>query len=534
MRRLLSRDGFSPITKRCLALALGLVIGSSSIVIGRAEPPVSAASAVNAADLAVIVGDLAESRGVGRATKERQISEAVRLAVAAAIGRKADPEEAVASALKLAAMAAAAAPQFTEVIANAIAFAPTLARIPGARDRIRTAAYAAARSAGDAAPVAGGAANSPPGRASSLPPESPYGKNSAWTVSAVTAVRRDDNVYLNSANQIADTIITVAPGVTYRFGRQTLVQGSIGVRTAFVKYLDGAAPNANLSSGDANLSYEAGNVGLSAGASYHQLQQNTGDVVSLGARELFRSNVLNLGSTVHLKVSERVGVQSGANLSQTKYKSAGLVGSDEVKWPVSVSIEASPKVNLTAGFSYGSVKPLNDGPAARDLFYNTGIWGQLTPKLAAQFTVGYRTREVGLSPREGMWAFDGVFNYALTAKSGLALVLARNFGAGALGDSLKSTNYSLRFTSDPAPHWNFAATLTHRTVDYGNRVFVPRLKLLASAREDSFWENAWQATYRFSQSFSVSLDATLRNNDSTLNGVDFSNRIVGLSFAYQF
>ena len=527
-------DDCLPITRRCLVLALSFVIGFGAIAKGRAEPPVAPALGGNGADLAAVVGELAEARGTGRATKERQISDAVRLAVAAAIGRKADPEEALSSAVKLAATAAAAAPQFTEVIANAIAFAPTLARIPGARDRIRTAAYAAARTAASAAPVPGGDASAPPGRASSLPPDSPYGKNSAWTVSAVTTVRRDDNVYLNSSNQVADTIITVAPGVTYRFGRQTLVQGSIGVRTAFVKYLDGAAPNANLSSGDANLSYEAGNVGLSAGASYQQLQQNTGDVVSLGARELFRSNVLNLGSTVHLKVSERVGVQSGASLSQTKYKSAGLVGSDEIRWPLSVSVEASPKLNLTAGFTYGSTKPLNDGPAARDLFYNTGIWGQLTPKLAAQFTMGYRTREVGLNPREGMWAFDGVFNYALTAKSGLALVLARNFGAGALGDSLKSTNYSLRFTSDPAPHWNFAATLTHRTVDYGSRVFVPRLKLLASAREDSFWENAWQVTYRFSQSFSVSLDATLRNTDSTLNGVDFSNRIVGLSFAYQF
>jgi hypothetical protein len=516
-----------------LGLAATLLAGSAGAALAEGIPADLAAAA---ARLAGDVSDMARTSSVARAKREKQVVEAVRMAVSAAVGRTWEPAEVLAVARPLVAAAAAAAPEFAEAISNAIAFAPAMPRGAAFRDGIRAAAYQAAATApaGGAVAASGRDPGQPPGRASSAVPDDLYGRNTALTFTVATSVRHDDNVYLNNTGEVGDTIMTVTPGIDLRFGRQSLVHGSIGAKVSLAQYADDSAPRSTLGAGQADLAYERGNVAVSATAAFQQLQQNTGEAAALNAKAISRRDVLNLATNVQAKITDRTSVQTGANLSQTKYKSAGLVGSDDLSLPIRVYVETSPKLNVSAGVTYTSVKPQNGGPSARDFYYNTGISGSLTPKLTAQLSLGYRTREVESRPRDGLWGFDGVLSYAATTKTRLGLVLSRNFSTGALGETSTSSNYTLQLASDPSPRWRFAGALTHRDVDYGDAVFNPRAPLRLTARQDRYWEGSLQFTYSITGWLSASLDTTLRSNQSTLAGAEFSNRIVGLTFAFRF
>jgi hypothetical protein len=139
---------------RRLALALLLFLVSVEEGLAKTAQPsprqtVSADSpeqSLAASILAAQVSEIAGSKMISRAKKEKRISTTVRIAVVAATAYKNDPRQTLNLALELTAAAAAAAPSYAEVITNAVSFAPALAKIDGAPSQIRTTAFAAAKS----------------------------------------------------------------------------------------------------------------------------------------------------------------------------------------------------------------------------------------------------------------------------------------------------------------------------------------------------------------------------------------------------
>jgi hypothetical protein len=95
--------------------------------------------------LAQKVHEIATSGGLSSDHKAKRISTAVRIAVVAATAYKTDPEEIMGIAVRLAQAAAQAAPRYADIIANAVAFTPAVARVSGAQSRIRMVTAAAAR-----------------------------------------------------------------------------------------------------------------------------------------------------------------------------------------------------------------------------------------------------------------------------------------------------------------------------------------------------------------------------------------------------
>jgi hypothetical protein len=98
-------------------------------------------------DLAYEVGTIADSPNLARARKEKRISELVREAIVR-MGRESRSSEVLLKAvLESVTAAAVAAPQFTDTIARAAAYAPPMASLDGAAARIRAVAFAGARRA---------------------------------------------------------------------------------------------------------------------------------------------------------------------------------------------------------------------------------------------------------------------------------------------------------------------------------------------------------------------------------------------------
>ncbi|HTB80873.1 MAG TPA: outer membrane beta-barrel protein [Opitutaceae bacterium] len=115
--------------------------GNTAAAQGRTGQPTPAMT------LAAQVSEIANSRMISHAKKEKRISTAVRIAVVAATAYK-NPAESLNAALDLATVAASAAPQFKDVITDAVSFIPSIARIDGAPGQIRAAVYYAAANAG--------------------------------------------------------------------------------------------------------------------------------------------------------------------------------------------------------------------------------------------------------------------------------------------------------------------------------------------------------------------------------------------------
>ncbi len=536
----------------------------------------STGQAGNAANLAAQVAEIARSPAISKAKKEKRISTAVRIAIVSATAYKNSPEEVLGIALELAEAAAAAAPHFTEVIANAISFSPTLAHVDGATGQIRSAAFSAAKnpktarkktiattrphqaekparkSSRPAAPQVEASApaedvpepEAPSSRYIADTPMSdepqralkiPFENNSSFGVSADLSVSRDNNVFLTSTDKVSDTIIAVTPGVEFRFGQNSLTHGSVSYKNAITRYAGKSAPNVALSNAAADFGYDTGSLTILGNALFQQLNQNNSAVAGLGQSVIYRRDVLAVNSSVESHLTAKTSVKTGINYNKSNYKTGGLIGSQETEVPLKFYLETTPKVSLSAGVGFRRVTPENGGVnSSKDLDYNIGARGSFTAKLSGEFSLDYRTRSVSGNPKENLWGFNGTLNYEVTPKTTSSLAFSNDFNTGARGESLKNSSYALRLSSDLTPQWQLGAGLAFRRIEYGPTVF--RLNIPSVDRTDSLWEGDLQASYLFRSWLSMSANYTLRRNHSSLplSAADYSDSIISLIVGWRY
>lgn len=540
--------------------------------------------ATQAIELAAQVGEISHSTMISRTKKEKRIATAVRVAVVAATAYKQDPDEILGIGLKLAAAAARAAPPFTEVIANAVSFAPAVARIDGAASRVRTAAFAAAKTpeirrekrapigeyARTAEPPSANpeiAAAETPLRptetemttkpvASELATQSTdvdnaagtsltspaatsrskfsLGSNLVFNLTADLGAQYNDNIFWTQTDKVADTLISVAPSAEYRFGQDSLAHGGITYKETIARYVNNSAPQVDLGTGSADFGYADDKLTLTGSASYNQLDQNNPDILAQQRRTLLRSNLFAVGGSAEAQLTGKISSKLGVDYNHTDYLTTGLINTQHEDVPFSLYFVTTPKLALSTGVTYSVDRPDGGGPTGKDLYYNVGLRGSLTPKLSTEFSVGEQTREVADTPSQHLLGFNGSFTYEVTPKTNSVLVLSRGFSVSALGESLVNGSYQVGLTTDLTPQWQVGTSLTYRTVDYGTAVFTLDNFPEAIRRKDDYWEGGLQITYLYSQHLSASANYTYRTNQSTVPAVDFSDNILGLMLSLRY
>jgi hypothetical protein len=565
-----------------VAIALGVACAASGfaqngepagVEDGGAPRPGRTAPAL---DLAAQVGEISHSTMISRAKKEKRISTAVRVAVVAATAYKQNPEEILGIGVAFATAAAQAAPSFTEVIVNAVAFAPSISGVDGAASRIRTAAFAAARtpkaapgrrvpseeyagapvpapefsnapagqtqpeSVSMAAPARPAGADSasgeniPPTIAPAIQPKIYWGANSNFSLLGDLSARYDDNLFWTKTNKVSDTIVTMAPGAEYQFGQDSLGHGSLRYQEAFTRYLDNTVPSVNLGTGSADFGYSDTKLTLAGSASFDQLNQNNPDILGNGKQELLRTDTFAAGGSAEALMTGLTSAKVGLAYNHTDFKRTGLINNQNLNFPFNVYFHTTPKLDISTGFTYGEDRPDGGEPRGRDLYYNVGLRGSLTPKLTAEFSVGEQTRNVSGSPGEHLLGFDGSFNYAVTTNTDCVLALSRGFSTSALGQTLVNGSYRLGVTADLTPQWQVGTSLTYRSVDYGATVFTVNNVPVTAQRKDDYWEGGLDVTYEFNRSVKASASYTFRGNHSTDDGADFSNNLLGLTIDLRY
>jgi hypothetical protein len=560
-----------------LAIAgIGRTFAEDGAAAGAPTDPAARSSL--AANLAAQVAEIASSPRISTAKKERQIATAVRVAVVAATAYKQDASEILGIAVELSSIAANAAPPYTEVIARAVLFAPSVARIDGAASRIRTAAFAAARAPkrGRQPAIPSGAvaetpeqprtpaevplAQGPAGRPATVGETAPSAaageqpatvempstsdsstalsllqkRSTSFYLTAQLAGRYDNNIFLSPTHKVADTIITVAPGAEFDFGENSLAHGAVVYQEAFQRYTEHNVGNASLGTGNANFAYDSGTTSVKAAAALQQLYETNVDLLGVGTRELTRSDIVGLNASVESQLSGKTSASAGADFTWTSYKTQGLIGNENTEVPVKLYFKATPKVDLSAGVTYGIDNPKGDGPNGRDLFYNVGARGSFTPKLTGEFSVGYQTRVVADNPQQRLLGFDGTLNYDIAPKTTSVLVFSRQFSTSALGESLVNSHYSFTLSNDLTPRWQIGGSVTYRDVDYGPAVFTVENQPVSTDRRDKDWEAGLFTSLSYSKWLTATANYTFRNNHSTLSIVDFSDDILSLTLTFRY
>jgi polysaccharide biosynthesis protein VpsM len=421
---------------------------------------------------------------------------------------------------------------------------PRVAEAPASTEATQTSdtstaqqAAAAPSGAPEAMPDTSGADQESTGKAASIASKQPLlavGDSGAIDVSANVGARRDSNIFLSTSNKVAATILSVTPAVTFNYGQNSLAHALLDYEESFNRYSNGAAPNVNLASANGNFGYDDGSLKVAAGGSYQQLYQNNIGILNITGSALIRSNITDFNGLVETHLFSKIGAGLGATYARTEYDAPGLFGNSQVNVPFNLFYAVTPKVDLSAGYTFSQMTPEGNGTIAKGGYYNVGARGNFTSKLTGAFTVGYQTERVPGTPPTHSLGLTSNLSLEITPKTSATLQATRDFETSAQGQVLKNGSYTFGLASDITNRWEVSTGVTYRTLDYGQELYPFESALVAQNRMDKFWEGNFQLSYIFTNWFTTSVSYVIRDDHSTLPGVEFGDNVFSLNLKFVY
>lgn len=342
-------------------------------------------------------------------------------------------------------------------------------------------------------------------------------------VTGTVGVRADDNIFLSN-NATSDTIFDINPGVELTFGKDAQVKGSLTLVDAFANYSSHSGLNTNLFSGDFGSNFDDGKMKLGFNTGFHELNQNTVDVRSVG--RLIRRDVFSVGGKAETAISEITAVAAGLSFTHTNYKRAGYGDSDDYTLPLDFYYKWTPKVDLSAGYRYRSYQT-TVGPDSKDNFFNVGARGEFSPKLKGQFAVGYFQRRLSRGASENMLGADASLTLEVSPKSSLQLGASSSPDTSPQGAQQKNYSVNGTLTTNISEQWSVNAGLSYRAIAYQSST-------TEVGRTDDYVEGALGATYVINAYTRLVGAYAYRHNGSKLAGGDFTNNVFSVAASLRY
>lgn len=340
-------------------------------------------------------------------------------------------------------------------------------------------------------------------------------------VTGAVGVRADDNIFLSN-KATSDTIFDVTPGLEITFGKNADVKGAFTLADDITSYSSHSRLNTNLAGSDFNSSYDDGKLKLGFNAGYHELNQNTVDNTpnSLVGGFLVRRNVFSAGTNAEAEVSQITSVAAGFSYLKTDYKRTGYGDSDDYTIPLNFYYKWTPKVDLSAGYSYRNYQS-QVAKDSTDNFFNIGARGEFTPLLTGKFAVGYLQRHISRGGSESLLGLDASLACAITPKTSLQLTASSAPDTSPTGLQEKNLTFGANLTSNISDQWSANAGLSYRGINYVGTTTT-------ASRTDDYVEGVLGATYIINQYFHVSGTYNYRNNSSKLATSEFKQNVFSL------
>jgi hypothetical protein len=334
-------------------------------------------------------------------------------------------------------------------------------------------------------------------------------------VTSSLQVQFDDNIYLDTKNEVDDTILSFTPGVDLVFGKGSATTGNLYYKEEIKRFSDNDQQNDELSSFGINSSTTSGNSKFDFNASYAQLAQNDNDIRATGT--LVHRKVGNLGAKAEFDLTGKTKLGVGVTYADTNYGPASYTDAKIWSLPVDVYYEATEKLDWSFGYRYRNTEQSGTAKDFKDHFLSIGGRGEFSPKLTGQVRVGYNKREFssGLGDDSGL-GLDGNLTYAATDKTSLSFNMSNDYGNSGTGDFTEIFRWGVSANSKLTEQWALQASLNYSATKY-------------STRDDDFLDGLVALNYSYNQYFSFTASMALRDNSSSSAAAEFKQTV--FSFA---
>jgi hypothetical protein len=348
-----------------------------------------------------------------------------------------------------------------------------------------------------------------------------FDDNAELFVTGTAEVRRDNNIFLSPTDQ-DDTVFEFKPGLDLVFGNASVLQGSLSLSESFTTYADHDDLNDELLSTSFNSRYDDGKSKVSLNASFNELNQNTVDTLPIvGTRDgLIRRDVLNLGGTGEISITEKSSVSAGVQYNRADFKRSGFSDSQSVALPVNYYYEMTAKLDLSLGYRFRQ-KWEGIGQDTKDHFFNIGARGEFTPKLSGNIAVGLTQRDFETRDDASLFGIDSSLSYAVSPKTSLQFGVSNDFDTNSQGQQQKNFSVRISGRSKISEQWSITTAVSYRKIDYYTRV-------------DDYYEGQVGVTYTASRNLDVSAGLALRSNKSDLPTSEFDNNVLSLAAHLRF
>jgi polysaccharide biosynthesis protein VpsM len=350
------------------------------------------------------------------------------------------------------------------------------------------------------------------------------GDNAELFVTGKAQASYDDNVTLDSDNELEDEIFQFTPGLQIVYGKGSEVKGTLILEESLIAYSENTNLNTQLANIAFNSSYEGDSLNLGANASFRELSQNSRDSNVTG--KLVDSENYSLGLNASLSLTEKSKVASGFQWTRVQYTNiSSLVDQDKYVVPVNYYFATTPKLDLTAGVRYSDINLANSGNDSHELYYNVGAKGEFTPKLLGTFDIGYNTSFYdgsGVDDQTGL-GLNSSLTYIYSPKTNIVFRAKNDFATDSTGQSNETidigTGISTQFTSQ----FSGSADVGYVIVSQNS-----------AAGDYDFYTGSVGVSYKVNEYLTVSSNYTYQNKESDIPTSEFSKNLFVLSASVRY
>jgi hypothetical protein len=383
--------------------------------------------------------------------------------------------------------------------------------------------------------------------------------------SGSSSVQWQSNVFYDEADEQDDIKFTVSPGFEVNVGRGlSNLDLSIITRYDITRYDELSELDTEQFHIKAISSYRSSRWDVNGLVSYDENQSAGKDGNTNQKGRLTESENIRANLNGEYRLSPKFSVGSGVNYSDRQYQDQeSLADRESFKIPVDIFYELTPKVDLSVGYTYtatdvGETKlggTVNGSEVSsydkEGHFFNVGARGELLPKLAGFFKVGYRTSDSDDSSQvnystpigptgptgptvttpsstnrdsRGTMGLDASFTYSATPKLTTALVLHRGFDVGGEGQGTTTTRANL--TAKYSINGNYSAS--------ANFGYTLREYETTDDREDNVYNTGFRLSYVPNRYWRFSTGYNYNKNDSDRQGQSYEAHMVDLSASLRY
>ncbi len=351
------------------------------------------------------------------------------------------------------------------------------------------------------------------------------GSSAELFVTAKVGIDINDNVTLGSdyvapgatsaSNPVRDdTIFRFSPGLSYEFGKNALVNGSLSYVENITRFSDNDDLDSELSDVTFNIQHKDEKSSTKGKMSFRQLNQNTVDSRS---PILNRRDVLNAGVEHEMEMTAKSSLLFGFDYTDTDYKNVGFLDRVRTELPVRYFYELSPKVDMSFGVRYREIDTPIVNSDSKDWFYSVGARGEFSPKLSGFLRVGVTDRSLGGGGGRTSFGLKSDFKYLYSEKTSLTFGVGNDFGTSGTGASQENFDAFVGFNSKIAPDFELSSRVSVRKIDYFTRA------------SDTYLSGSVSGDYIVNEYLKLRGSFQYSDNDSGLVGGDFDNTIFSLT-----